>query len=540
MSGLTGTVLLTRLAVRRDRVVLPAWIMTLGLFVAATTAMFVHDFGQNQNIVSETEIVATNVGMRMIGLTSGATVGGYLLHREFVTLAALVALMSILAVVRHTRQNEELGRAEMLGATVVGRYAGLAAAVIVTVVANVVLAVVLGLAILVNDQSVAGSFLAGASVGGVGLVFTGVAAVTVQLASTTRGAIGMASAALGVSFLLSGVGNMTGSVAADGMRVESAWPVWLSPMGWGQQARPFDTAQWWVLGLSVALLVLLLAAAVALAGRRDVGRGMWPDRRGHAHAASALLSPVGLIWRLQRGAVIGWGVTMVCFGAIFGTLVEQIQDAGGATADYYVSMGGSGQIVDAYRTSMIQMAGMFVAFYVVQVLLRMRADEADGTWEPILATGVSRWRLMLGYLLNVAGGAALLVLVFALSMAITAGQVLGDTGDQLVELPVAALVQLPAILLLGAVVVLVVGVLPRWAAAVSWTLVVALFVIGPMFGPGLGLPRWVQDLSPFTHTPKVPALELSVAPLLVLSVVCLGIGVAGVLALRRRDTLLPA
>ena len=99
-------------------------------------------------------MVATNAGMRLLGLTSGPSVGGYMLHREFVTLAVLAALMSTFAVIRHTRQNEELGRAEMLGSTVVGRYAGLAAAVLVAVAADVVLALVLAIAIVVNGQPV--------------------------------------------------------------------------------------------------------------------------------------------------------------------------------------------------------------------------------------------------------------------------------------------------------------------------------------------------------------------------------------------------
>ena len=39
---------------------------------------------------------------------------------------------------------------------------------------------------------------------------------------------------------------------------------------------------------------------------------------------------------------------------------------------------------------MIEMAGMAVAIYAVQILLRMRAEEADGRLEPVLATAVSR------------------------------------------------------------------------------------------------------------------------------------------------------
>ena len=57
--------------------------------------------------------MATNPALRMLGLASGASVGGYAMIRDYVTLAVLAALMSTLAVVRHTRQNEELGRAEM-------------------------------------------------------------------------------------------------------------------------------------------------------------------------------------------------------------------------------------------------------------------------------------------------------------------------------------------------------------------------------------------------------------------------------------------
>ena len=108
---------LTRLALRRDRFTFPAWWVGLGLFVAATTALFVQSLAVHADLVVERRLVATNAGMRLLGLTSGPSVGGYLLHREYLTLAVLAALMSTFAVIRHTRQNEELGRAEMLAST---------------------------------------------------------------------------------------------------------------------------------------------------------------------------------------------------------------------------------------------------------------------------------------------------------------------------------------------------------------------------------------------------------------------------------------
>src|SRR5688572_33082257 len=195
MSGFTGTLRLVRLDLRRDRLTLPAWILGMAAFLAATTAMFGDSYAKHPELlVPDTLVVMENPGMRVLGLVSGPTVGGYTLHRDALTLAVLAALMSVFAVVRHTRQSEELGREEILGAGVVGRYSSLGAAVIVALAANVVLAGLLGLGMIVAGQPVTGSLAAGVSIALVGVAFTGVAAVASQLASTTRGATGLAGA----------------------------------------------------------------------------------------------------------------------------------------------------------------------------------------------------------------------------------------------------------------------------------------------------------------------------------------------------------
>src|SRR5512139_556845 len=168
-SSFTGTAALTRLAFRRDRITLPAWVLTLAALLTSFTAMTAQGMPTQRDIVQETQLMAGNTGMRLIGLASGANVGGYALIRGYVTLAVAAALMSILAVVRHTRQNEELGRAELLSATVVGRHAPLASGVIVAVTANVGLALLMPVGELINGQPVAGSFVAGAAVAAAGI-----------------------------------------------------------------------------------------------------------------------------------------------------------------------------------------------------------------------------------------------------------------------------------------------------------------------------------------------------------------------------------
>jgi ABC-2 type transport system permease protein len=108
------------------------------------------------------------------------------------------------------------------------------------------------------------------------------------------------------------------------------------------------------------------------------------------------------------------------------------------------------------------------------------------------------------------------------------------------DLVIAALVQLPAIGVLGAAVVTVVMLLPRWSVGLSWALVVGSIIVGPMFGPSLGLPTWLLDLSPFTQVPNAPAVAVTSGPILGLGLACLLLAGTSVVALRRRNLALPA
>jgi polyether ionophore transport system permease protein len=541
MSGFDGTMRLIRLALRRDRITLPAWILGMAGFLAATTAMFQDQYTKHPSLLEpDTRIVVDNPGMRVLGLVTGSEVGGYALHRDALTLAVLAAMMSVLAVVRHTRQAEELGREEMLRAGVAGRYSSLAAAVIVALAANVVLAALLGLGMMVAEQPVAGSLVAGGSIALVGAAFTGVAAVTSQLSSTTRGAIGLSGAALGLAFMLAALGNMLGTVDSAALRVTSAWPAWLSPIGWGQQMRPFADNDWWPMGLAVLAMAILFAVAVVLASRRDVGQGLWPERRGAAHASRTLVTPAGLVWRQQRTTLEGWAIGLLGFGLVFGALSKQIEGLQGEATKWYDTFGADAGLLGAYWASMMQIAGMAVAVYVVALLLRLHHDEAQGMLESVLGTAVSRPRWLGAYAVNALGGATLLTLMYAVAMAITGGQMLGGTASLLGDLVGAALVQLPAIGVLGAAAVVLIMVTPRWSVGVSWAVVVFAILVGPMFGPSLGLPAWLLDLSPFTHVPNAPAVTVSAGPILGLGLGAALLAAVGIWLLRRRNLTLPA
>ncbi|MDO3702842.1 anibiotic ABC transporter [Micromonospora sp. C28SCA-DRY-2] len=538
MSALTGTGTLARLVLRRDRVRLAIWVLgapLLGYALAQSVVSVYPD--EPARLGYATTSASSLVARAFNGPIAGSDLGAVVVAETYITLALIFALLSTFAVVRHTRQNEETGRAELLGAAVVGRYALLTAALLVVVAANVAAAALLAAGLAGAGLPLAGSVVAAAAIGGVGVAFTGVAAVTAQLSVTSRGANALAAAAVGVAFLLRAAGDVLGDQTDGGVRVESAWPSWLSPLGWGNQVRAYVDDRWWVLALPVALLLAAVAAAYALAERRDIGAGLVAPRRGPASAAAGLLSPAGLAWRLQRGTLLGWAVGVAVLGFSMGIAGDEFNamiEENPAAAEAIAAMGGGADLIDAYLAAMLGLFALTIGAYVVQAMLRVRGDESDGVLEAVLATGVSRGRWLGTQVAAAALGALALVLLAGLTTGLGYGLVAGDPVGRAVDLGGAALLRLPALLVVAGVVTALFGLLPRWSVVLSWAALLVFLLLGQL-GAVLELPQAALNLSPYTHIPSVPAVEATALPLVVLTAVAVALLAAGAAAFRHRD-----
>ncbi|MEV4259622.1 ABC transporter permease, partial [Spirillospora sp. NPDC049652] len=319
--------------------------------------------------------------------------------------AIAAAALSIVLVVRHTRADEESGRLELVGATAVGRRAPLTSALTVMLAANATLAVLCALGLTIAGLPAAGSAAAGLAWGGVGLAFGAIAAVIAQLTAHARTATGYSFAVLGAFYLVRALGDTS---AADGPR----WLSWLSPIGWGQQFRPYAGNRWWVLLVMVAFAAVLTVAAYALVSRRDLGAGVLPDREGPASAAPRLRGAVSLWWRLQRGSVLGWAVAFLALGAALGGIASNVGNMVDSQQahDFITKLGGQKGITDAFLATEMGFASIFAAAFGVQAVGRLRAEETGGRAEPVLAVAVSRWRWAAGpVLIALLGGAVLLL-----------------------------------------------------------------------------------------------------------------------------------
>ncbi|MFC6088890.1 ABC transporter permease [Saccharothrix lopnurensis] len=528
---MTGLGALVRLALRRDRLLLLAWVVGL-VGVTAVTASALHElYG---TVESRGQLAATAGAnpafLAMLGpLHDASTVGGVLAWRWGVFAALLVGLMSAFLVTRHTRAEEETGRLELIGSAVVGRHAPLAAALVTAVVANALVGVLTALALIGLGEGVAGSLAFGAGLAAVGLVFAGAGAVAAQLPEGARTANALAGAVLGLAYLLRAVGDAAGEHGPT-------WLTWCSPLGWFEQLRPFAGNRWPVLALPVASAAALVVVAAVLVARRDLGGGLVPTRPGPARASRSTTGAFGLAWRLQRGVLLGWALGLLVLGAVYGAVargVEEMLVDNPALRQVVDRLGGSGGVVDAYLASVLGIVALFAAAYAVQATLRARAEEVELRAEPVLATPVSRVAWLGGHVAVAVAGSVVVLAAAGLGAGLVHGLRVGDVGGQVVRLVGAALAHVPAVWVVAGLALALFALVPK-LTAVSWAVLPAFLVLGQL-GPLLRLDRWAMDLSPFTHVPRVPGAEVTAAPLLWLTLVAavlVGVGLAG---FRRRD-----
>jgi ABC-2 type transport system permease protein len=280
-------------------------------------------------------------------------------------------------------------------------------------------------------------------------------------------------------------------------------------------------------------MVLLLGVADVLLQRRDLGAGLGAARPGPARARASLGTPLGLAWRLQRGALLGWTIGYAVLGLVVGNIarsVEQIASSPGIEELFRKLGGGQGSLLDAFFGTEIRFLAVGAAAYGIATALRLRAEESAGRAETVLATRTGRWRWLASHALVAVLGALWLLVVVGLSVGLAAGSVT-DVG--VAELLPAALATAPAVLVCVALTLLLFGLVPHWTAF-AWGLLAAFVLIGEL-GPIVELPGWVMGLSPFDHLGTLPGGDANAAGLTGLTAVALLAGVAGFASFRRRD-----
>ncbi|MFJ4184678.1 ABC transporter permease [Kitasatospora sp. NPDC089509] len=528
-AALAGTAALLRFALRRDRVRLAVWVYGLALLTLAT-ANSVHTV--YPTAADRASIARGSGSPAVLAMTGPAhyladyTWGAMLGHRLLGLLVVLAGLMSVLTVTRHTRAEEESGRAELVRSAAVGRHAQLAAALGAAAVADLALGLLLTIglpALRIPGLGAGGALLYGAATAVGGLLFGAVAAVTVQITAHTRTASGLAGAVLGAAYAL----RATGDAAGSGLS-------WVSPIGWLQRSYPFVDDRWWPLLPTLALAAGTATAGFALSTRRDFGAGLRAARPGPATGGPALGSPLGLALRLHRGLLGGFAVALLLLGAMYGSLlgdadsmlkdVDQIKEA-------LARLGGH-TLADSFAALTMLVVAVVGGVYAVLATLRPQAEESAGRAAPVLATGVSRSGWLGGHLAAALLGSTAVMLAAGVGFGLAGALSTGDAGVFL-RLTGAALAFAPALWVTVGFAAAVYGWLPR-ALPLAWLVPAYAFVLGYL-GPLLKLPSGLDRLSPFGQVPRLPAAPMDWTPLAVLTLVAAALIALALAGFRRRD-----
>lgn len=522
---MTGVGALTRLALRTERLRIPLWVIGSVLLPIVTFNSYAVLFPTEQSRAALVTLANTPAFEVIVGAPGDlTTAGGFTAWRTLVIVCVLAAMLAVLVAIKHTRGEEDAGRAELLAGAPLARLGWPIAATIVTGIGVIAIGLVIAVALLVSGAEPIDSVLMGAAIALCAMTFGAIALVAAQVASSARVALGVSIVILAGSFLLRGWADADPSMD---------WLAWTNPLGWAERVAPFGDRQ--PMGLVLCLLAVAVFTGIALVidERRDLGRGLVAERPGPAEASARLHSPLAIAWRLQRATLIGWTIGLLALGIVYGTVQGSIASTLGSNPMFERMMGAQGPdtFVNAFIAAIVSVLALFATGYGVSALLRMRSEETDGRVELLLASAVRRSAWFGSHVVLALLGAAWLVAVGVAGFAL--GAVVSGSSTNAVSLIGAAAGQLPAVFVLLGLAALLIGARPR-LAPLAWA-AFAFSAIMAFFGPLLDLPDLVIEASPYTHLPQLPQESATAAPYVILSIIALALLAAGFAGMQRRD-----
>ncbi|WP_147915832.1 ABC transporter permease [Ruania zhangjianzhongii] len=535
---MTGSLLLTRVALRRDSGQLLVWTIGLLAFAAVCAVHVGSGFGAQAQRVASLEIALDSPALLVgRGLPMGTSEGAFLFYTYGVVLATCFALFATLFAVRHGRAEEDDGTRELVRAAATGRLSSLTAAFVAGALATAVLALAMVLGLVLGGADPGGSVWAALICLFVGVLFLVVGTLLGQLAPSARAATGLGAATILAFFAVRVVADLQAEIDPQTLIGTPVFLSWISPFSLAGVAAPYGDVNPWPFVVLAAAAALGAGSAAVLEQRREFGASLLPPRPGPAHAPATLRSGFRLTLRLQRGtllAMMGAGAGVGAFAAVLAGLALTGDGQNAAVGETIRQLvGGDGRLYDLLLSYVMVLVGECAAIAGVLVVLRARREEVAGNVEMVrgAATGPGRW---FGAVLAVGGVSIVAVLASAWVGAAAVYLAQGMSASAIWQVLGATVAQVPATALYLGIIALVFALLPRLTGALAWT-ILAVGVVLAELGGRLGLPDWAIAISPFMHTPLVTTAHPDWSGAVWMSTAAVATTALGVAFYRRRD-----
>jgi polyether ionophore transport system permease protein len=509
------------------------WGLVFGVYTAMQALAFVSTYPTQASRESLARSFSSGGLNALMGPAHDlASVAGYTAWKSVGILALIGALWALLLSTKMLRGEEDAGRWEIFvsGHTTarhatIQTLAGLSAGVVALFGVTAIITVAVGSERKVGIAAGPALYFSLSAVCGA-VMFVALGAVASQLAGSRRQAAGYAGGALAAFYAVRMVANSSHGLS---------WLSWLTPLGWIDRLDALAHPNPVPLLLIGALTAGAALAAIVLAGTRDLGASVLPDR-DHAPARVALLGgPLGLSVRLSRATLLAWLGAVAAFALLYGGVAKQavksLESSSSAT-QMVERLGGQSAEMKAYLGVVFLLMAMLIAFIAAGQVTSVRREESSGRVEHLLVGPVSRVRWLLGRT-----GLAVVAVVLAAVLAglcVWAGALNQATGVGLRPMLGAAVNGAPPALLVFGVGVLAVGFVPRLASTVAYTVLAWSFLVS-LLGGVVNSNHWLLDTSVFHQMAPAPAVAPDWTSALVMVALAAVAVTGGAWALQHRD-----
>jgi len=525
----SGSGTLTRFILRRDRILILLWLIGLIGFTIVLVPVMNSLYSTDEELAVMAQTMLNPAMIALIGPVYGVdnyTTGAMFANMMLLIMSVIVAVMNIFLVTRHTRQDEELGRMEVVRSLPVGRLSKLAATLLTAVLVNVILALATGFGIAafgIDSMNLGGSLLFGAALGIIGIFFAAATAIFCQFTANNRTATSFSFIFLMFLYVLRAIGDL---------KLEALSLI--SPLGLVLHTEVYVNNNWGPIGLILAISILTAALALYLAKIRDLGSGLFPARPGRARATKLLSTPIGLAFRLLRSSIIIWAATIFSLAAMYGSIFGDLDSFIGSNEMLQAIFVQNSQFSFAEQFIVLLMAimAMLSTIPILSLMQRVRGEEKLGHTEHLLVRTVSRTTLFASYFVISLIVSVLLMFLTALGFW-SVGSITMDSAPSFATFIEAAMAYLPAIWMMLGLSMVLIAYLPDKSALIY--LYLGFSFISIYIGALAQLPEWVQKLSPFGHIPQIPVADMDVPRLVIMTIIALALFVLGFIGYRKRD-----
>jgi ABC-2 type transport system permease protein len=448
--------------------------------------------------------------------------GGFTVWRTGTPVLLLASVWILLAATRITRGEEDAGRCDLLLAGRLRMVDCVVRCLVALAGCAVLIGAAVGASLVAVGTDATGAIGYAAAILGVTLTFATAGMLAAQIMPTRSAAVGVTVGVLGVGLLL--------RMLADGMPA-LAWSAWTTPFGLTARAAPYADNRIAPLLVLACLPLALVAAALVIAQRRDVGSGLVAVATSRPPRTRLLGSLGGFALRRGIRSTIGWATGIAAYFLLVGALIASVLeffDQNRRFAELAATAGFGGlNSANGFAAALFSLLAIPTGLYAATRLAAMIADEKARRWTPLFAAPVSRTRLAVIEI----GVTTLGVVVLHATAALTIWAGAAITGAPLTigAAMAGALNTAPIAWLAVGAAALAVGWLPSAVGAIGALPVVGGFLLN-VITQGTQAPAWVVNLSPFAHVSAVPSLPpdwVAIAALIVIGMLMAALGVAG-------------